>query len=176
MTDIGKEYGTALFMLAREKNAEEKYFKALELLKTSFEDEPEYTEFLASPSISLGERISAIERAFENRVPEDVLSYLCLLCEKGRIPDFKDSFEQYSLLLDAFRRIANAVVISAVELVESEKNALAEKLEKMCGASVNIEYRIDPSIIGGVIVEMDGKTIDGSLRSRLSSVKDVIRT
>ncbi len=176
MADIGKEYGTALFMLAREKDAEEQYFQALELLKTSFENEPGYTEFLASPSINLAERISAIESAFEGKIPEDVLSYLCLLCEKGRIPDFMDSHEQYALLLDAFRRVANAVVTSALELTEEEKKALNEKLEKMCGASVKIEYRIDPSIIGGVIVEMDGKTIDGSLRSRLSSVKDVIRT
>lgn len=176
MTDIGKEYAEALFMLACERKAKSEYARALDILTTAFEESPEYLDFLSSPGISLGDRLSAVETAFAEKIPEDVLSYLCLLCEKGRISCFNESCEHFKALLGASERVSNAVVTSVIELNDTEKKALREKLEKMCSVSVKIEYRIDPSILGGVVVEIDGKIIDGSLRSRLNSVKDVIRT
>lgn len=174
MTEIGKEYGTALFMLACEENAQNEYAEALERLKAVFLENLGYQDFLSSPSIPLGERLSAIEAAFAGSVPENVLSYLQLLCEKGRISCFLESVGEYKALLDASQRVSNAEVTSAVEITEEEKKRLQEKLEKLCEGKVNIKYEIDPAVLGGLIIEMDGKVIDGSLRNRLREVKEVM--
>lgn len=176
MNDIGKEYGAALFMLASEEGARDEYAKALEDLRVIFKESPEYLSFLASPGISLGERLAAIETAFADLVPTYVLSYVQLLCEKGRIENFFEAADEYKALLDASKHISCAKVTSAVELTDNEKSKLYNKLKSMSGGDVNMEYVVDSSIMGGVIVELDGKIMDGSLRHRLREVKDVINS
>jgi F-type H+-transporting ATPase subunit delta len=174
MTEISKEYGTALFMLACEEGETRKYAAALEQIKEIFSAYPQYVEMLASPSISLNERLSAIDAAFSDAAPEYVLSYLKLLCEKGRISCFVESVEEYLALLAASERVSNAKVTSAVALTDEEKQKLIAKLEEVNRGKVHAEYFVDASLLGGAIVEMDGKIMDGSLRHRLYDVKEVI--
>ncbi len=176
MNDIGKEYGAALFMLASEENAKDEYADALESLKKSFEDSPDYVSFLASPGISLGERLAAIEAAFAEYIPTNVLSFVQLMCEKGRIENFFEAAEEFKALLDASKHISNAKITSAVELTDDEKSKLYEKLKAMSGGEIQAEYFVDSSLMGGLIVELDDKIMDGSLRNRLREVKDVINS
>ena len=70
--------------------------------------------------------------------------------------------------------LSSAHVVSAIELSNEEKTALIEKLEKLTGNTVAAEYEINESIIGGVIVNIDDKVIDGSIRHKLQEVKEVI--
>lgn len=176
MNDIIREYGAALFLLACEEDKKEEYGKDLETLKKAFTELPEYIDFLASPGIPLGERVSAIETAFASIVSEHVLSYVQLLCEKGRIDGFFAAAEEYKALLDASKHISVAKITSAVELNEAEKTKLYNKLKSMSGGEVTMEYYVDESLLGGLIVELDGKIMDGSLRNRLREVKDVINS
>lgn len=174
MTDIAKEYGAALFMVACEYDKKKEYANALKTLEKVFTENPDYLTFLASPSVPLSERISAIEVAFAEKIPEHLLSYLELLCEKGRISCFLESIKEYQALFDAAQRISNATVRSAVELTDDEKQNLKAKLEHVNNGVVNIDYIIDESLLGGLIVEIDGKIMDGSLRHRLREVKEVM--
>jgi F-type H+-transporting ATPase subunit delta len=175
MTDISNEYGTALFMLASELKQKKEFAAGLTVIRDVFEKVPEYEAFLASPSISLDKRLGAVEEAFAKSVPEHVLYYVQLLCEKGRISCFMESVEVYNALLAASERVSNVVVTSAVELTPSEQNQLKRKLEIMTKGQVLIQYAIDTSLLGGLIVEVDGKIMDGSLRHRLSEVKEVMK-
>lgn len=172
--ELSKEYGTALFSLACECNAEQEYGMALEDAEVAFKENPEYLDFLACPSIPMSERMGAIDQAFADSLPEHVVSFVKLLCEKGHIKDFFECSSEYKKLLDASMRVDKARVTSAVELTDSEKKQLKEKLEKKSGHSVELECFIDKSLLGGLVIEIDGNIIDGSLRHRLQEVKDVI--
>ena len=174
MSDIGKEYGAALFMLACESGEQKSFANALQTVRDSFSECPEYPVFLASPSVSLGERLGAIERAFSNRIPGHVLSFLMLLCEKGRMQCFEAAVSEYNALLDASEHISNAKVTSASPLTAEEKEKLKNKLETVYHGTVHMTYEVNASLLGGVIVEVDGKIMDGSLRQRLRDVKDVM--
>ena len=77
-------------------------------------------------------------------------------------------------MVDFSNRVLTAKVTSAVPLSEKEEKALIEKLEKMTGNTVLLDVEVNDSILGGMIVEIDGKVIDGSLQNRLNLVKDVI--
>lgn len=175
MSDIGKEYGTALFMLAAETGEQKQYAQALSCIRDSFLENPDYLELLSSPGISLGERLSILDASFGERVPEHVLSLVKLMCEKGRIACFFDAYDAYASLLDAAERVIHARITTAVPLTEDEKEKLIRKLEKSCRGGIEAEYAVNESILGGVIVEADGKIMDGSLRHRLRDVKDVMR-
>ena len=172
--EMSNEYGTALFALAKECAAEEEYKNALDTISSVFRENPQYIDFLASPSIPKNERIEAIEQAFAGQVPEHIVSFLKLLCEKGYIRSFQGCVTEYNALYDASQKIAVAKVISAVPLTDKEKDSLKQKLEKISGCSVHMECSADESLMGGLVVEIDGKVIDGTLRRRLHEVKDVI--
>ncbi len=175
MSEISSEYAKALFMLAMEKECSKDYKDALELVSGVFEENPVYIDFLSTFAIPLEERLNALEKAFSDSVPRDVLSFLKILCEKKHIAEFSECAEQYIAMYNEMDKISNAKVISAVELTESEKASLKEKLEKTNGNKVIIDYVIDESILGGLIVEVDGKIMDSSLKKHLKEIKDVIK-
>lgn len=174
MTEISKEYGTALYMLACENNKKEEYADGLSVISDVFTENPEYITFLSSPGIPLEERLGAIDAAFKESICEDVLSYIKLICEKGRISCFFESAEEYNTLLKESQKIVNVKVVSAVELTEDEKEKLNKGLEKKLSSGINTSYVIDESLIGGILIEADGKILDGSVRTRLRDIKDVI--
>lgn len=174
MKEMNNEYGTALFMLAKETGAENEYALALECVEEVFDCNPQYTDFLSSPNISMEERLSALEAAFKDSVPENILHFIQLLCEKGRISSLKPSIEEYKKLFNAQNKVSNAIITTAVELTDIEKERLQHSLEIKTGNSVVLNCQIDSSIMGGILIEIEGKTIDASLRNQLLQVKDVI--
>ena len=132
--------------------------------------------FLSSPGIPIEQRLSAISAAFAESVPESVLSFLQLLCEKGRIPCFFAAKEEFDALFQDLEHVTKAKVTAAIELNESEKQALKEKLETLYQGKVELSFSIDPGLLGGLVVEADGKIIDGSLRQRLQKFREVMNT
>ena len=176
MTEISKEYGAALFMLAREEKEEDTLLAAIEMVEGTLSDTPQFLVLLSSPSISLEERLGVIDTVFGGSVPTHLLSFIKLLCEKGRISCLLEAFTEYKGLLDASRRVYVARVTSALALTKEEEEKLVAKLTKMMKGNVRCEYEIDPSLLGGVIVEMDGKIMDGSLRHRLFEMKEVMNS
>ena len=173
MTSIGKEYGAALFMLASEKGARREYYEGLQRIAAVFEAEPSYPEMLACPAIPKKERLNAIAAAFSD-LAEHLLSFLQLLCEKGRIAVFPEAVEEYKALLDASERVLTARVTSARTLSEGERERLLARLSHRFGGSVTAEYSVDPALLSGLIVELDGRVLDGSLRHRLDEAKEVM--
>ena len=174
MNEISREYASALFALARENGAEEEYARGLAAIDAAFREMPQYVDMLSSHGIPKEERISALFAVFSGRVPTHVLSFLSLLCEKGRVREFSDCVAAYEALLREWKQTSVAEVVSAVELTEDEKARLLSKLQEVCGHAVVAEYRIDESLVGGVSITVDGKAMDGSIRRRLHEVKEVI--
>ena len=88
--------------------------------------------------------------------------------------DLQQEIEILTKLVEETKNISDAKIISAVELSEDEKERIILKLEKESGKKIKAEYVVDKSIIGGIIIESDGKIIDGSLRYKLKDIKDVM--
>ncbi len=174
MTEISKEYAEALFSIACEQNEEKNIMTVLEDISLSFTENADFMEFLSSPGISLKERLNFIENVFSSHYPEYVISFLQLLCEKGRIKAFPECIKAYRQLLNIRQSTTVAKVTSAISLSDGELQALKQKLEKISGNTVTLDCSIDEALLGGVIVEMNGTVMDGSLRHRLHEVKDVM--
>ena len=176
MNGIGKEYGDALFMLALEEDRAKEYGDALQAIQAAFFKNPEYSQLLASPDVSLRERIAVIDAVYAKSVPQHVLSFVKLLCEKGRISCFEAAYGEYMAQFYASQRVINAKITSAVVLTDAEKAKLIRKLEVTHKGKVQAEYLVDKELLGGMMVEIDGKILDGSLRHRLREMKDVMHS
>ena len=174
MTQTSKEYANALFMLAAENHEEYETLCALKTASQVFAENPEYIDFLQYPGIAKKERIEALGKAFDGMTPEYALSFMKLLCEHSHMNIFDDCLHEYEEMYNVSKRICMAVVTSAVELTDEEKERLRLKLHKLSGKTPVFRYVVDKNILGGIIVEADGKIMDGSLRRRLKEVKEVI--
>lgn len=174
MNDVSREYGSALYMVACEDDHVKTYIDGLNVVAESFSNEPEYILFLSSPDVPLNQRISSLEAVFGNVIPQKMVSFLQLLCEKGRIECFQGAKETFLELYEDWKHIMKITVKSAVPLTESEKERLANKLESVYKCSLRMDYVVDATIIGGVVIETEDKVIDGSVKSRLQQVKEVI--
>lgn len=174
MTDAGKEYGSALFLLAKEEDKTKEFEASLNLIGRAFTDNPEYMELLSSPNIAKAELTGLIDTAFSGCLTEDVLSFLKLICEQGHIRSFFKCKEEFDKLLEDDRKVATAVITSAVALNDKEKQKLIKKLEALSGRKVSPIYKIDKAILGGLVIEMDGKVIDSSLKRQMRNIKEVM--
>lgn len=168
-----REYAEAMFAIASECGECEEYLGALTDIRKILSEAPEYIEFLASPAIALTERCAAIDEAFGS-CPEHIPSFLKILCENGRIKGVLECIDEFEKLVNAAKNTVSAVVVSVIELDGEQKEKLQKKLEKVTKKSVCTTYKVDSTLIGGIRVELDGVTYDGSIKSRLDEVKDVI--
>lgn len=173
MNNGNNEYSKALFLLALENNKIEEYAECLENIKTVISEVPEYLEYLFSPAEPLSCRLSAIDEAFSS-ASENIVSFLKLLCENGHIRELPDFIEDFFDLKRIYENSLVAEVTSAVELSASQKLRLEEKLSKLEGKNITAVYKVDNTLLGGLKIEVNGKTLDGSLLKKLSLIKGAI--
>lgn len=174
MRQTDKEYAQALFLLASEESCVESTLADLRLIREVLSGEGEYIDFLASPAIPLRERLAAIDEAFSGGAGDYTVYFLKLLCEKGRIRSLFDAIDEFEALYKELSGRSCAVVTSAYELTEEQKASLVTKLEKTLKKGIDLIYVLDSSLIGGLKIELDGKVYDGTIKSRLRDVKDVM--
>ncbi len=173
MTDMSKEYAAALFMLAREEDCCSLVSESLAVVRNTAENEEGYLDLLASPAILMEERLSLIDEAFGSLHPH-VVSFLKLLCERSYIRLLFNAIDEFERLLEDASQVLTANVTCAVALDDVKEAELKKKLEAKFGHPVEIQTTVDAAVLGGMIIEIDGKVIDASLRRRLGDIKDVI--
>ncbi|MBP3301039.1 MAG: ATP synthase F1 subunit delta [Clostridia bacterium] len=172
--ELNKAYASALFSLAREAGNAAEIGEGLKTLTQIFAENPEYGLLLASPSVPKTERTALVHQAFDGKLPEDLISFLLLLCSGGHLKELDACAEEYEFLYQASLRVATAEVCSAMELTEEQKQKLQNRLESLSGKQVTLSCTVDPTLVGGLTVALDGKVYDGSLRRRMDDIKKVM--
>lgn len=174
MKETNKEYAEALFKIAAENKSIEEYSNALKEILALLQENKEYVEFLASPALSLSERLLAIDEAF-SKMPENIVSFLKLLTENGHIKEIYECINEFFGLEMLLKNSVTVKVYSSVALTDEQKEKLVEKLESKYGKTVDSEYITDKSLISGIKIVMEDKVLDGSIEKRLQSLKEVIK-
>ncbi len=174
MKEIINEYAEALFAVALEKDKAEAFSESLSSLRELLIENGEYTEFLFCPSLPLSERLTAIDEAFSGKMPEEILSLMKILTENGRIRELPSLIDEFFALKRDFENTKNAKVYSRVPLNDEQKEKLISKLETKYQAKIHAVYEVDEALIGGIKVAFDDILIDGSIKKRLKSLKEVI--
>ena len=174
MTTTSREYAEALFELAVQGNETKETSEGLETVVSALLQTPDYRAMLASPAISKEERLNALDSAFRGKIPDILLAILRMMISRGHVSALNGMARDYEELARGYRGESVAVVTSAVPLKEAETVALRAKLEKKLSKTVIMQFRVDPELIGGIRVEVDGRVIDGSIRNKLEEIKEVM--
>ena len=174
MTTTSREYAEALFELAVQGGVTKETSEGLETVVSALLQQPDYRALLASPAIGKEERLAALDTAFRGKIPEILLAILRMMVSRGHVSALTGMARDYEELARGYRGESVAVVTSAVPLKEAETVALRAKLEKKLGRKIILRCAVNPALIGGVRVEVDGRVIDGSIRNKLDEIKEVM--
>lgn len=170
MTQTARLYGTSMYELAAEEKLAGIILEQMQMIRDIFRENPEYMKLLMNPSITKEERNKLIEDAFGAQAEKYLVNFIKLLCERNILMEYAGCCEEFTRRYHADHNIAEAVVTSAVVLGKEQVEALKEKLEKISGKQVDLVTKVDPSVVAGLRVELEGKQLDGTVQSRLSGV------
>ncbi len=174
MTDTGAVYGGALYDLAAAEGLSGEILEQLKVLETGFSQEPDFLKLLCARRLTKQERCGILEESFRDKVHPYVLNFLKILTEKGYVRRFADCARAYRTRYNEQNNILPVVAVTAVPLNPEQSARLAEKLEKITEKSIDLTNRVDPSVLGGVRLDFDGKCMDDSLAHRLESVRQLL--
>lgn len=170
MTALEKEYGDALYSLAREEDCLDPVLEGLTLAVDAFREEPGYLTLVQNPALPKPERLELLDRAFDGVHPY-VRNLLKLLCERSDLALASGALEQFKALLYAQRGILPVEAVSAVPLTQEQRQALTDKLSARTGKTILLENTIDPALLGGVKLRYEGRELDGTAAGRLSALR-----
>lgn len=165
---ISKTYGEALFESALEKNEIDNISEQITVLSKAFADNPELIKLLSHPKITKEEKEEVIGKIFDKRVDEDIIAFFKIIAEKDRFADINGILDYFEARVREYKKIGVAYVTSAVALTDAQKKKIEKKLtEQTKYVSFIMNYKVDPSLIGGMTIKIGDRVADSSIRSKL---------
>jgi F-type H+-transporting ATPase subunit delta len=166
-----RRYAEAAFEVAMRDNTVETWRSELDSAAAVIAEE-RIGRALNNPSIPLETRTQTAEATFGPMVSRPVLNLIGLLLRRGRIEELPRLAAEFRRLDDERQGITNATATSASALTSDEVRALTQRLEQFTGGRVQLDVQVDPSLLGGVVVRVGDRLIDGSVRSRLERLRN----
>ncbi|WP_300331012.1 ATP synthase F1 subunit delta [Fusobacterium sp.] len=166
---VGKRYAEAIFSVGESNNNLKEIYDALNSLMEMYVKDKEFKNFINHPLISLEDKRDFLDKIYKDET-EEVKNILFYLLEKGRISDIREIVAEYLKIFYTKNQILDVEATFAMELTEVQKAKLIENLEKSTKKKINIKVNVDKSIIGGGILKIGDKIIDGTIKTQLSTL------
>ena len=145
MTDIAEAYGKTLYSLANECEATEEILGQIAVLRQAFAENPKYLTLMGAPTLKKEERVALVDEAFDGK--------------------------QFRKEYNWEHGIETVTVVSAVALDAAQEAELTAKLRSLTGKEIHLEKRVDPSVLGGLRLQMEGLQMDGTVKNKLDAIR-----
>jgi F-type H+-transporting ATPase subunit delta len=166
-----RRYAEAAFQVAMRDDTVEAWRSELDSAATIVAEE-QIGRALANPSIALETRVETARATFGSLVGPQVLNLIGLMLRRGRIQELPRVAAEFQRLDNERQGITRATAVSAAPLDQNDVRALARRLEEMTGGRVELDLEVDPGLLGGLVVRVGDRLIDGSVRSRLERLRN----
>jgi F-type H+-transporting ATPase subunit delta len=170
MEELAKVYARALFEVAREQGKLDLLREQLTQFADALEANRQLAIFFFSPYFATPEKEQGLERVLEGADP-NFLNFLRLLIEKHRMPVLFRIRDSYQRLWDEENKVLPVEITSAIALDEATTENLGRSIGERAGRKVTLAARVDPEIIGGIIVRVGNSILDASIRNRLEQLR-----
>ncbi|MES1021471.1 ATP synthase F1 subunit delta [Gloeocapsa sp. BRSZ] len=167
-TQIVEPYAQALMSVARNNNLTEQFGEDIRALLNILENSEQLRDFLANPFVSVEDKKAVLQRVVGEGINPYLRNFLMLLVDRRRILLLEEICKQFLAILRQLNQTVLAEVVSAVDLTEEQQQAVREKVIAMTNArEVELDTKIDPDLIGGVIIRVGSQVFDASIRGQL---------
>lgn len=167
---VASRYGEALFALAKEKEQLASWSEQLQEIAAVFFNHKDLQELLRSGMVERQQKKAILNALFAEKIDDEILHFLFLLLDKGRQLELPEIVRFYQKRVDDYNGIKLAHVKSAVPLSAEEEQRLQSALGKRLSCHIQLDVEVDPSILGGLKVQVEDTVYDGSLSHQLEQM------
>lgn len=170
MEELAQVYGRSLFEVAREHGKLDELREQVGQFADALSENRELAVFFFSPYFSTKEKQDALGRMLDGADPL-FLNFLSVLIENHRMPVIFRIRQEYERLWEEENRMLPVEITSAIELDPATTERLGEKIGERAGRRVTLAARVDPDILGGIIIRVGNSILDASIRNRLEQLR-----
>lgn len=172
---VAKRYSGALFEVALEEKTLDRTGEEISFITRAIKDHEDLYKALKSPLVKPVEKKELMKNIFSEHLSREMLNFVYVLIDKNRSAALVEIGEEYHSLLAEYNNTIEATATTAVAMTTEQIKELTEKLTKTSGKTVTLANEVDPSIIGGVFIQIGDKIIDGTLKRRLTEIEDRLK-
>lgn len=172
---VDATYGNALFELAMEEHRLDELYSEAQVLVDILKTNDEFIKLLCHPQISKEDKKALVEDTFSGKVSKDMVGLMAMATDKGHGRWLVSILEYFIGCVKKEKNIGIAAVTSAVTLTDSQKSDIEKRLlDTTSYASMEIEYIVDESLIGGLVIRIEDRVVDSSVKSRLEKMSKAL--
>ena len=170
MEEIASVYARSLFEVAKEQDKLDKVRDELGEFADALNESRELQVFLFSPYFSTREKADGLDKAISG-ADETVLNFLRLLIEKHRMPVLFRVRAEFEQLWEEENKLLPVTVTSAIELPKATVKQIGDRIAEQTDRKVDLQSKVDPDILGGIVVRVGNSVLDASIRNRLENFR-----
>jgi len=176
VSGVSGRYATALFELARDEKSVDTVLADLDQFERLLTESDDLKRLVRSPVFSADTQLKALSAVLEKAEISGVSAkFLKVLTANRRLFAVTDVIRAFRALVAKFKGEATAEVTVAEALSDANLDALKAALKSVTGKDVTLNVKVDPSIIGGLVVKLGSRMVDSSLRTKLNSIKNAMK-
>jgi F-type H+-transporting ATPase subunit delta len=170
-SEVLEPYAQALMSLGQSNNLVDRFGDDVNSILSTLNGSSDLQQFIVNPLIKADAKKAVLQQVFGESVHPFTKNFLMLLVDRRRVMFLDGICKQYQVLLRKLKQTVLAEVTSTVDLSDDQKNAIRDRVKTMTGAQqVDLETKLDPELIGGVIIRVGSQVIDASLRGQLRRI------
>ena len=162
MSVVGDRYAESLFDLAKEENKVTQYLDDIKLVGEVLDSDPQIVQFFNHVLIENDKKIQLLDQSFKGNVDQYVLNFLKLLVQSRRIRYIDDIVKSYINLSNQYLGIEEGMIYTPYELTDQQIQDIEKAISQKENKKVTLKVSIDPSLLGGIKVQIANRIYDGT--------------
>ena len=165
---VSNVYGDALFELALSQDRIDEFLDEANAIIDILKENDDLTKMMCHPQIIKEEKIEVVENIFKGQVSDEIVGLMVMVIEKNHFKDMESVFSYYIDKVKEYKRIGVVYVKSPLELTGEQKKRIEKKLlDTTDYVSLEMNYEVDPDIIGGLVIRLGDRVVDSSVKTRI---------
>jgi F-type H+-transporting ATPase subunit delta len=172
---VAERYAQALFDLAKEDKALEETENQFHEIVNVVNSNDELKQLLNHPKLSNDQKKETLTKVFEKELSNYLMNFIKILIDKGRVDYLQAIYQQFKKLVDTQQNRLEVQVISPINLSKKYQDKLKLKLEDTTKKEIALKLKVQPELLGGLILKIGDKVIDGSLLNHLKKLENTLK-
>lgn len=171
MSVVGDRYAESLFDLAKEEIQVTQYLDDIKLVGEVLDSDPQIVQFFNHVLIENDKKIQLLDQSFKGNVDQYVLNFLKLLVQSRRIRYIDDIVKSYINLSNQYLGIEEGMIYTPYELTDQQIQDIEKAISQKENKKVTLKVSIDPSLLGGIKVQIANRIYDGTIKNKVEMLK-----
>ena len=168
---VSKVYGDALFSLATEENQVDELWEEAAMVHEAVDTNPDFLSVLCHPELTMEKKLSLLQDVFQKGLSQHMMGLLNVMLKKGRIGEILPVLDYFIEQAKEYSKIGVVSVATPMALSDRQREQLENRLLEVSGyESLEMQYQLDESLLGGMVIRIGDRVLDNSIRSKLEAM------